>query len=62
MLNGMKEKYNIEIEKIDITKDEQLYELYRYDIPVLEFENGSILYRRIRKRDILQSINKLNYY
>lgn len=57
MLNGIKEKYNLKLEKIDITMDEQLYELYRYDIPVLEFEDGSILYRRIRKKDILQKIS-----
>lgn len=56
MLNGLKEKYNLEIEKIDITKDESLYELYRFDVPVIEFEDRTTLYGRIRKKDIINKI------
>lgn len=56
MLNGLKEKYNLEIEKIDITKDECLYELYRFDVPVIEFEDRTTLYGRIRKKDIINKI------
>lgn len=56
MLNGLKDKYGLEIDKIDITKDEGLYELYRFDIPVIEFEDGSVLYGRIKKKDLLEKI------
>lgn len=57
MLNGLKERYNFEIEKIDITKDEDLYELYRFDIPVVEFIDGSVLYGRIRKKNIIEKLS-----
>lgn len=56
MLNGISIKYNLWIEKIDITKDEDLYELYRFDIPVIEFEDGTVLNGRIRKRDIVKRL------
>jgi len=56
MLNGLKDKYALEINKIDITKDDELYELYRFDIPVLEFEDGSVLHGRIKKKDLIEKI------
>jgi len=58
MLMGLEEKYNLKIEKIDITKDDELYELYRYDIPVLEFEDGSALHGRIKKKELLKKIEE----
>ncbi len=58
MLNGLKDKYNLEVNKIDITKDDELYELYRFDIPVLEFEDGSVLHGRIKKKDLLDKITR----
>ncbi len=57
MLIGMKEKYSLEIEPVDITLDEELYELYRFDIPVIEFEDGTILHGRIRKKELLKIVN-----
>lgn len=56
MLMGIKDRYELEIEKIDITQDEQLYELYRFDIPVIEFEDGTALHGRIRKKAIIQKL------
>ncbi len=58
MLNGLRERYGIEITKIDITSDEQLYELYRYDIPVFEFKDGSTLNGRIKKKDLLEKLGE----
>ena len=58
MLMGLQDKYNFQIEKIDITQDDELYELYRYDIPVLEFEDGSVLYGRIKKKDLLRKLDE----
>lgn len=57
MLNGLKDKYSLEINKIDITEDEGLYELYRFDIPVIEFEDGTTLHGRIRKKDLIEKLN-----
>lgn len=54
MLNGLKEKYDIEINKIAIDSDDELYELYRFDIPVFEFKDGSALHGRIKRRELLK--------
>lgn len=58
MLNGLIDKYAIELRKIDITSDDELYELYRFDIPVFEFKDGTALYGRIRKKDLLQKLKE----
>ena len=58
MLNGVKETYRIEVKKIAINSDERLYELYRFDIPVFEFRDGSTLTGRIRKKDLLRMLEK----
>lgn len=57
VLMGFKERYGLEIEKIDITQDEELYELYRFDIPVIEFEDGTTLHGRIRKKELIQKLD-----
>jgi len=58
MLNGLKERYAIEINKIAINSDDELYELYRFDIPVFEFKDGSALYGRIKKKDFLRKLEE----
>ena len=58
MLNGRREKYDLKITKVDITSDDTLYELYRFDIPVFEFKDGSTLHGRIRKKDLLQKLEE----
>jgi len=58
MLNGLREKYALEVRKIDITSDEKLYELYRFDIPVFQFRDGTTLHGRIRKKDLLKKLNE----
>lgn len=58
MLNGIKEKYDITVNKVAIDSDDALYELYRFDIPVFEFRDGSSLYGRIRKKDLLQKLRE----
>ncbi len=57
MLNGLAEKYDLRIEKIDITSDEGLYDLYRFDIPVFEFRDGSAIYSRIKKKELLEKLD-----
>lgn len=58
MLNGLMGKYELEVNKIDITSDDELYELYRFDIPVFEFKDGSTLHGRIKKKDLLKKLEK----
>jgi hypothetical protein len=56
MINGLKQKYDIRVTKVAIDSDDDLYELYRFDIPVLEFPDGTGLHGRIRKKDLLQKL------
>ncbi len=58
MLNGLQERYAIDIARIDINSDDGIYELYRFDIPVFEFKDGSALHGRIRKKDLLQKLEE----
>ncbi|MGE5894671.1 MAG: glutaredoxin family protein [bacterium] len=57
-LNGLKGRHGLEINKVDIATNDDLYELYRFDIPVLEFRNGSTLHGRIKKKDLLRTIEE----
>ena len=56
MLNGMKVKHDIIINKVDIDSDDDLYEMYRFDIPVFEFKDGSSLHGRIKKKEMLNKL------
>ena len=58
ILNGLIDKYDLRINKIDIREDDELHELYRYDIPVLEFKDGSALHGRIKLKNLLQKIEE----
>ncbi|MFO0753598.1 MAG: glutaredoxin family protein [Thermodesulfovibrionales bacterium] len=58
MLNGLREKYALEIKKVSIESDDELYELYRFDIPVFEFRDGSTLHGRIKKKDLLRKLEE----
>lgn len=58
MLNGLKVRYGIEIKKVAIDSDDDLYELYRFDIPVFEFKDGSTLNGRVKKKDLLRKIRE----
>jgi hypothetical protein len=58
MLNGLKVKHDIMVEKVDITSNDELYELYRFDIPVFEFKDGSALYGRIKRKDFLRKLEE----
>ncbi len=58
MLNGLIERYHMEVSNVDITSDHELYELYRFDIPVFEFKDGSTLNGRIKKKDLLQKLEE----
>jgi len=58
MINGLKVKYGLEVSKVHIDSSEELYELYRFDIPVLEFRDGSTLHGHIRKKDLLKKFEE----
>lgn len=57
-LNSVKEGYGLNIKRIEITRDPETYELYRFDIPVVEFPGGKVLYGRIKKADLRRLIDE----
>lgn len=56
MLNGIREKYGIMVDKVAIDSDDKLYEMYRFDIPVFEFRDGSTLNGHIKKKDLVRKL------
>lgn len=58
MINGIREKHDIKVTKVAIDSDEELYEMYRFDIPVVEFRDGSTLHGRIRKTDFIRKLEE----
>lgn len=58
MINGLRERHGLRVEKVAIDSDPELYELYRFDIPVLEFKDGSTLSGRIKKKDLLKKFEE----
>jgi hypothetical protein len=58
MLNGLKVRHDIMINKVAIDSDDDLYELYRFDIPVFEFRDGSTLNARIKKKELLKKLEE----
>ena len=58
MLNGLKQRYDIRVTKVAIDSDDDLYEQYRFDIPVFEFRDGSSLYGRIKKKELIEKLKE----
>ncbi len=58
MLDGLSERHDLEVTSVDITSADELYEVYRFDIPVFEFKDGSTLHGRIRKKDLLRKLEE----
>ncbi len=56
MLNGLAEKYDLRVEKIDISSSDCLYALYRFDIPVFKFRDSTTLHSRIKKKELLERL------
>lgn len=59
LLNSFREQYGLKIKKIDITSSYELYERFRFDVPVVEFENGKTLKGRIKKKELLAELESL---
>jgi len=58
MLNGIRLKYDIRTKKVAIDSDDELYELYRFDIPVFEFRDGSTLHGDIKMKALLKKLEE----
>ena len=58
-LNGFRERYGIVQEDIDIASNEELYELYRFDVPVIEFEDGYTLHSHIKRKALISKLEEM---
>lgn len=58
-LRGLALRYSLEVERVDITTDDEIYDLYRFDIPVIEFPDGATIYGRIKKKVLLEKLDSL---
>jgi hypothetical protein len=52
VLNGLRQRYDLVIDKTDITLDDALYERFRFEIPVVELPDGEMLKGRLRKDEL----------
>lgn len=57
-LNGLRERHDLRITDVDIASTEELYETYRFDVPVLEFKDGSTLHGHIKKSMLLRKLDE----
>jgi hypothetical protein len=46
------------VRKVDIRSDEELYELYRTDIPVVEFPGGTVFRGRIKRQELVRYLDE----
>ena len=58
ILDDIKDSHPLEIEEIDITGDETLFERYRYEIPVLLVDGKEVGRGRISEQDVLRALEK----
>ncbi len=58
MLNGLVLRYEINVTRINIDDDDELYDLYRYDIPVIEFKDESALHGNIKKKELVLKLEE----
>jgi hypothetical protein len=57
MLAGLRERYDLRVNRVDIGPGGGLYELYRFDVPVIEFADGTTLNGRIKRKDFIRCVD-----
>ena len=58
-LRGLVQRYSLDVERVDITTDDELYELYRFDIPVIEVPDGAAIHGTIKKKALLAKLEEI---
>lgn len=62
VINKVKNEFDFEIKEIDITKDDEIFEKYKYDIPVVNL-NGTIAFKhRITVDELRKKLKARNLY
>lgn len=52
VLDDLKDSHHFEIEEIDITRDQVLFERYCYEIPILLYDGEEVGRGRISEQDV----------
>jgi thiol-disulfide isomerase/thioredoxin len=58
LLNQLRDETPLEIEEVNILDDPNLYERYKYEIPVLLFPEGSELKGKIEGKELRKKLKK----
>jgi glutaredoxin len=58
LLNRLRNEKPLDIEEVNILDDPNLYERYKYEIPVLLFPDGSELKGRIDDKELRKKLKK----
>jgi len=59
LLNQLRKEYPLKIEEINILLDPNLYERYKYEIPVLIFPDPFQLKGKVDKEQILKKLDQI---
>jgi thiol-disulfide isomerase/thioredoxin len=59
LLSQLRKEYPLDIEEINILDDPNLYERYKYEIPVLLFPDGSELKGRIVDKELKEMLDQI---
>lgn len=61
VVKKVNQKINFQIKEIDITKDPEIFEKYKYDIPVVHI-NGVIAFKhRITEAELIKKLNSRKF-
>ena len=56
VLDDLKDSHHFEIEEIDITRDQVLFDRYCYEIPILLYDGEEVGRGRISEQDVLTAL------
>lgn len=56
VLDDLKDSHHFEIEEIDITRDEALFDRYCYEIPILLYDGEEVGRGRISEQDVVKAL------
>jgi thiol-disulfide isomerase/thioredoxin len=59
LLSQLRKEYPLDIEEMNILDDPDLYEKYKYEIPVLLFPDGAELKGRIENEELKEKLNQI---
>ncbi len=59
LLNGLRKEYSLDVDEVNILNDPDLYELYKYEIPVLLSPGLFQLQGRIEEEKLRENLDQV---